>query len=1151
MKGPSVITRARDSRGNEIEPRCIKYYHDAVLEVVVGDVFSLGAEGFASASSISRSATPDTDGAWTMEAPGEHELGESIAVLASSESSAIASPLPGVGRTDLTDDVVPSLPTQRQVATQDSGTMDLSDNIISIADLPINSTSISRADRPGSSRQTTQVIQQIQSTVQTFEQLMVKGKNEQALVTKQESELIRQELAQLFSNLQAEIAKNMALQYEVMNMVEAGEQKTNKILELQEAQMERDKQMGDFQRQALDRLAFLQSSATAIVTQTNELNEYQIPRLFVILPRDGSTDLEKITSPFVQRFRLYFLCECGEHTRPVKGASSTISHDIHISDHKGYDLDRPNEFFQKYGSYMHSLLKVLHYALLVESTGGRISPPPNIQKIANGFENGFEDLLPRVDSSIEYLKRLTEAAVGNPEDIRTVHSRHTVTDSGSFNRLKSLERPDLRQLEKFLKVADKGKALGNLYRITTSEGHIKWVCLAHYRESYNRSTALWELNEIVELNRGTLDHKAGRVTIRLATPLLATQFYSKLLLVKAISKLELVLDWNTTFEDLRALKDAIQQSTISHLRLDLRSNTGPTSNFIYRNRRAEPIVHIMASPKIHSIKLRNTTGFLSQAKDLLKFTLHVRHFDLNETVATAEDVGKLEKLIRASPMLARLSVVVGDMDDSFDRLRPFVAQHRSLSTLDLRLQDGTAASVKFEDGLSNNIKAIQLKITEPKSFRLMKMPMVTSVEFLTKHSSSKSVELVQSAIKEHKLLQEIRIVHLPDGGSEVLRDLQRAIHYYCSGWNANVGSAQDGDLSGSIDSSAFPKPRDRFMELESLQKRSVLPSAELLIATTEGVKKSGNALKETTEEISGKTEEISGMTETVGVDNHNTTSAFSFPRQDGSLAMVRYKHERDGSHAAVLDVGDFDISRVVQCSSVTRLMLFGERGAILFNHLIEAPATGGFVKLKTLEFDCKPGKMLGFLQVGLLARAQCPALSILNLWNTNNTAMEKFGIPPSRTLIIYNLLLRTMDFGDYFVSQEEISNLRKLFRGTPLLSELKLSVSSDALTDPTFALTTRVGLGERVTVDFGGMAQPPSSGESHAMQWVMSNTADTTPVDFYAHSVYSDETSGVHFRRLAVRTESEASMIMGEDGEDEELIRRRITDARDLSTIEE
>ncbi|KAF9537042.1 hypothetical protein EC957_008967 [Mortierella hygrophila] len=64
MKGPSVLTRARDSRGNEIEPRCIKHYHDAVLEVVVGDVFSLGAEGFASASSISRSATPDTDAAW-------------------------------------------------------------------------------------------------------------------------------------------------------------------------------------------------------------------------------------------------------------------------------------------------------------------------------------------------------------------------------------------------------------------------------------------------------------------------------------------------------------------------------------------------------------------------------------------------------------------------------------------------------------------------------------------------------------------------------------------------------------------------------------------------------------------------------------------------------------------------------------------------------------------------------------------------------------------------------------------------------------------------------------------------------------------------------------------------------------------------------
>lgn len=955
-------------------------------------------------------------------------------------------------------------PRQRQAATHDSGTMELSDNIIPIADLPTISTSLSRADRPGSSKQTIQVMQEIQSTVQMFEQLMVKGQNEQALVTKQESEAIRQELTQLSSNLQAEVAKNTALQDEVRNILEAGEQKTNKILELQEAQLERDKQMEDFQRQALDRLTLLRSSATAIATQTYELNEYQIPRLFVILPRDGSTNLEKITSPFIQRFRLYFLCECGEHTGPIDGASSTLSHNIHISDHKGYDLDRPNEFFHKYGSYVLTLLQMFKYGAL---NAGMAVPPLNSLRIVGELEHAEEELIPfdeslpnKINWTIEYLQGLIAAQEGAPKD--------------PISGVETSEGADLRHLGSFLKVADKDEVLGNLHRITTSEGHVKWVCLAHYRGGY-RSTALWDLKEIVELNYGTLDQQAGRVTIRLATPLLATQFYSKLLLTHAISKLELALDWNTTFEDLRTLKDIIQLSRITHLRLDLCRNIGPTTSFISRNRRAEPIVQIMASPQIHAMKLRNTTGFLSQTGDLLKTTLHVRHFDMSEVVSTAEDFAKLEKLIRASPTLARLSVVVGDIDGTFDRLRPFVAQHRSLSTLDLRLQDGTAASVKFEDDHSDKIGAICLKVMEPKPIRLMKMPMVTSVEFLVKYSLSKSVELVQSAIKEHKLLQEVRIVHLPDGGSEVLQDLQQAIHDYCSGWDADESSAQDRDLGGSIDLLASPKPRDRFLELESLQKRSVLPSAELLIAKTEGVEVSGNALEETTEEISGKTE-------AVGVDNRNITSFFSLPRQDGSLAMIRYTPEENGSHSATLQIGDFEISKVFHCSSVTRLLLVGERGAILFNDMIKAPTTvpEGFTKLKTLEFDCQPENILGFLQLVQLAKDECPALSTLNLWNANHKNMEEFGLAASRTLVTYDLLLRTLDFGDYFVSQEEISKLRKVFRGTPLLSEL---VSSSALTDPASTLTTRAGLGERGTVSFGGMSQPQSLSERHAMQW--------------------------------------------------------------------
>ncbi|KAK3844308.1 MAG: hypothetical protein J3R72DRAFT_488728 [Linnemannia gamsii] len=122
-------------------------------------------------------------------------------------------------------------------------------------------------------------------------------------------------------------------------------------------------------------------------------------------------------------------------------------------------------------------------------------------------------------------------------------------------------------------------------------------------------------------------------------------------------------------------------------------------------------------------------------------------------------------------------------------------------------------------------------------------------------------------------------------------------------------------------------------------------------------------------------------------------------------------------------IGDLDISKVFQYSSVTRLMLVGQH----------------------VELDCKPQDILSFIQVVQLARTQSPALTKLHLWNVSHDAMEDFGVSSSRTLITYDLIHQKMDFGDYFVSQEEISNLRRVFRGNPLLSEMKMTVPTHAV----------------------------------------------------------------------------------------------------------
>ncbi|KAG0376463.1 hypothetical protein BGX24_007725 [Mortierella sp. AD032] len=80
---------------------------------------------------------------------------------------------------------------------------------------------------------------------------------------------------------------------------------------------------------------------------TYELHEYPIPRLFIILPKDISEG--KPAGLPNNHFQLYFLCECGEHTKMLYGDNTNIPHLIHIAKHEGYDLQRPTEFFQKYG----------------------------------------------------------------------------------------------------------------------------------------------------------------------------------------------------------------------------------------------------------------------------------------------------------------------------------------------------------------------------------------------------------------------------------------------------------------------------------------------------------------------------------------------------------------------------------------------------------------------------------------------------------------------------------------------------------------------------------------------------------------------------------------------------------------------------------
>ncbi|KAF9338770.1 hypothetical protein BGZ91_007938, partial [Linnemannia elongata] len=598
-------------------------------------------------------------------------------------------------------------------------------------------------------------VQRTESVVQLFGHLLVKGQHEQALLVKRESESIKQYMAQHHESLQSELAKNTALQSQMMEM----------------------------QAAALDRLSLIQSKAEAILKQTYELHEYPIPRLFIILPKEDTTRREKFTTLFGKRFRLHFLCECGEHTRPNDGSESKMSHHIHLARHKGYDLDRPNEFFRKYGSYVLALLQMLKYGV---AAAGMVVSPLNTFKFCEGLdqiEKSLQylekDIVPMVDNAIKYLEGLSSVQDGTtrlPEDGLDNASATTLVEPVIMSKLEALEGADLRHLSSFLKDKDEARVLGDLYRTVTSDGRVKWVCFDHYRETY-RASVLKEFRNNVAANNGEYDDRLGRVTIRLTSTLLAQQFYSILSNTRFVQEMFISLAWDTSMDDFRMLKDAIQQSIIYRLDINGCGFSGSNFDIVNRGRRWEPILQMMGNGKLGIITVRNMPGFLLRSGKM-PATLQIRVLDMSEQLILMEEFSKLRKLLLAAPNLSKLSLLVPSICDGFDLVKQLTGDLKRLSTLSLKRQDGSMATMSYSKG-SKEVTNTELSICTYETRRILQLPMVTTLSLFGSLSLSRStaqnVDTILTALRAYRQLKSLEITCAPEDALRILLSVYQNI----------------------------------------------------------------------------------------------------------------------------------------------------------------------------------------------------------------------------------------------------------------------------------------------------------------------------------------------------------------------------------------
>ncbi|ORZ15524.1 hypothetical protein BCR41DRAFT_353988 [Lobosporangium transversale] len=460
------------------------------------------------------------------------------------------------------------------------------------------------------------------------------------------------------------------------------------------------------QHQALDRLAILQQKADAILVQTFELHEYPIPRLFIILPVD-STKWDPM-NVLRNKVRLHFLCECED--RSEKASKDSQKNKTHLARHEGYEIRNSTEFFQKYGKYMIILLQCLSVGMPLAASLGSV---PNLKA--------------GIDYSLDYMRALS---VEYPalKDINTIED------------YEALEGADLRGLSKFLQTNDENRQLGNLYRITTEAGHVKWVCVDHYRSTYKEKEQR-AFEDVVEMNEGKYDSQLGKVVIELESRIRAREFFEALTKAKHIYELEITFSkyWDWTKTDLEGLKNALRVSSVSILRLDLGESQESIARNLFSTRYVKLVgiielnnmktIHVVLPPDVKY--LSNLQSVKSSHLCKLSFGMRLRSMrasdfrrlinslevlvtlDLASNSIGNKETLALSKVLRTNTSLTNLNLRYNSIgDEGALALSEALKTNTSLTNLDLRYNSiGNEGALALSEALKTNTSLTDLDLT--------------------------------------------------------------------------------------------------------------------------------------------------------------------------------------------------------------------------------------------------------------------------------------------------------------------------------------------------------------------------------------------------------------------------------------------------------
>ncbi|KAF9362602.1 hypothetical protein BGX34_005842 [Mortierella sp. NVP85] len=534
-----------------------------------------------------------------------------------------------------------------------------------------------------------------QSSVGIFNELH--GSYREAVLSGQEMETKRfkQSIGDYFQQFQKAMDRNKTLQKYLLSVQQQQQRLQQEALE----ELRKQKAMEEEQeriRQTLDRLAAIQNRSRELLLHEYELHEGSIPRLFIVLPK--ATGLcNRSTRSIAKRFRLYFLCECGIHTM---SEGCETPHEIHLAKHEGYNLNKATEFFQKYGTY---LLTMMHMVKYGATAAGMTVPPLANFMVAND---------PADDSKhVEYIRKNIESLVDDTinylQSINPGTGADIELNAGqlSLNKPESLKNADMLQLESHLKANRQGRISGNMYRIANSDGHVKWVCSDHYFSSHQKS-AVQQLRDIVKANRGKYTEAVGRVEIKIASNSQAMKFYDALVKARVIQELRITFGWDATMDELRSFASAVTTANLLHLTIDGTRLKGPKFDVLNRNRRFDPI---LANSRLQSLHLKGFDEFFSRVGDSVVLpTLKLRMFAMDPNIpSNPKSLKSFNGFLDHCPSLAIMMLKLPDQYSITEALDNFLNKLHKLESLYIDCSNLSVIAGVTESKIQNTILKIK------------------------------------------------------------------------------------------------------------------------------------------------------------------------------------------------------------------------------------------------------------------------------------------------------------------------------------------------------------------------------------------------------------------------------------------------------------